>query len=145
MRATLTFTLAAMLICSVRAEQPGRVGIFINDTPDFRIVAMVVPDSPAARAGVQVGDRMLAIDDWSTSEVHSAQELATCASGAADTEVEVELERSGVVFRVRMWRVAVPETNSSPSSMPDVSGLSGEQRREWSNKSMEVTASSPAC
>jgi C-terminal processing protease CtpA/Prc len=82
-------------------------------------------DSPAADAGVQVGDRIRAIDGVPTSRLHTAQELLSRACGAPDTHVELELERAGAVqfIRVRIRRVALPDHNAPIKILPDGSGF----------------------
>src|SRR4051812_14572205 len=117
MRAALAFASLIMLMSSVTAADRGIVGIGVDAAPDFRVIASVMPDSPAARAGVQVGDRILAIDGHPTSQLHSAQELVGRAAGAPHTQVELELQRAGAAqpLRVRMRRVIAPPTTTSPT------------------------------
>ena len=125
MRATLAFAFAATLVCSVSAGERGLVGIGVDPAPDFRIITSVVPDSPAAHAGVQVGDRILAIDGHSTSQLHSAQEFIGRAAGAPDTQVQLQLQRTGAAqpLRVRIRRVAPPDHNAPLKFVPDPSGF----------------------
>src|ERR1051326_1534806 len=116
MKTTLAFAITAILLSSVHAGERGIVGITVDAAPDFRIITRVVPDSPAAQAAVQVGDRIVAIDGHSTAELHSAQELVSRASGATGTQVELQLERKGATapLRLRIRRVAAPDRNAPP-------------------------------
>ena len=80
------------------------------------------PDSPAARA----------VDGYPTSELQSIQELASCASGDADSELELQLERSGVAqpLRVRMRRI----TDPAKAPPPLITGPSGFQASIHANR-----------
>ena len=77
LRAALAFLL---LLCSVTGAERGVVAVFVQE-PDFRTVSGVAPNSPAANAGIRVGDRILAIDGKSTSQFRSVQELVSRAAG----------------------------------------------------------------
>jgi C-terminal processing protease CtpA/Prc len=124
MRATRVFAAVAMCISSISAGERGIVGIGVDAAPDFSVITRVVADSPAAHAGVNVGDRILAIDGHPTSQMHSAQELVGRAAGAPDTQVELQLERGGTAqpLQLRMRRVPTPTARRAPTPIPDPSG-----------------------
>jgi C-terminal processing protease CtpA/Prc len=71
----------------------GFVGVAVWPKPDFRIVAGVLPNSPAARAGILAGDYILAIDQHSTSEM-SYEVFSGYAWAPAGTPVELTLKRA---------------------------------------------------
>jgi membrane-associated protease RseP (regulator of RpoE activity) len=124
MRTKIVIASLAVLISSVSAGERGIVGIVVDAAPDFRVITSIVPDSPAAQAGVRIGDRILAIDGHPTSQLHSAQELVSRAAGVPDTQVELQLMRAGEAhpLRVRIQRV-VPPVHHPPKFVPDPSGF----------------------
>ena len=124
MRTRLVFASLAVLMSSASAGERGIVGIVVDAAPDFRVITSIVPDSPAAQAGVRIGDRILAIDGHPTSQLHSAQELVSRAAGAPNTQVELELQRAGAArpLRVRIRRVVAP-VHHPPKFVPDPSGF----------------------
>lgn len=87
----------------------GVVGITV-DRSDFTVVTSVLPDSPAADAGIRVGDRIVAIGGFPTSKLATMEEFISRVSGPVDSEVELQLKRadSGSLLRVRLRRVAQP-------------------------------------
>ena len=89
------------------ADRDGRVGITVGG--DLTVVTEVEPESPAARAGVCVGDRIVAVDGHATAELQKS-ELMRRLSGPPESEIELQLQRSGSdpVFRIRLRRVAAP-------------------------------------
>ena len=94
-------------ITAFGADRDGRVGITVGG--DMRVVIEVAPESPAARAGVRVGDRIVAVDGHSTAKLQKS-ELIRRLSGPPESEIELQLQRSGrdKVFRLRLRRVAAP-------------------------------------
>jgi C-terminal processing protease CtpA/Prc len=107
---------AVILLASVSATEPGVVGIIL-DNSDFRVVERAATGSPAAMAGVQAGDRIVAIDEYSTSQLQNAEELASRAEGAIGTQIELLLQRNGAAqpIRLRMQRVAFQGLDFSDS------------------------------
>jgi C-terminal processing protease CtpA/Prc len=108
MKSALAFLAAALVLGGVSADEPGVVGIVLGNS-DFRVVERAAMASPAARAGVQAGDRIVAIDGYATSQLQNADELASRAEGAIGTQLELLLQRSGAAqpIRFRMQRVAL--------------------------------------
>ena len=75
--------------------------------PEGALVRAVLPDSPAARAGVKVGDIILVFDD---EAVYSASELPPLVGGKpAGTEVDVAVLRGGerTALAVRLGELPV--------------------------------------
>ena len=70
------------------------------------IVSDVIEDSPAAAAGIAVGDRIVLIDSRST-DLLSAERVSQLLHGDADTQVTLTIERDGetqtfIVARTRL-------------------------------------------
>ena len=109
MKVALFFVSIAAATAVAASASRGVVGITV-DRADFTLVTSVLPDSPAARAGVQVGDRIVAIGEFPTSKLQNVQELIRRVSGPLDSEVELQLKRAegNPLLRVRLRRVAPP-------------------------------------
>ena len=87
------------------------VGMQIEAQPGRTVVSSVFPGSPAEQGGVQVGDRIVAVDDSSTAGLGLSQVSARLL-GVAGTPVSVAFERPGVPEPIRMTftraRIHVP-------------------------------------
>ena len=94
---------------ATRALSSGWLGMQINGdpapAPERWYIARVVPDSPAARAGVQDGDRLLAIDRTPVSE--EVLQTLTTELEPGD-EVRVRVEREGREIELRITAEARP-------------------------------------
>ncbi|MGL6097042.1 MAG: redoxin domain-containing protein [Fimbriiglobus sp.] len=78
----------------------GRVGVELEDRPDGVVVTAVLAGSPAAKAGLRVGDRLTKVrddDTRTTADVRKA--LAASPAGA---EVEITRIRGGKTAEVRL-------------------------------------------
>lgn len=71
----------------------GFVGLALTDT-DPQLIKNVVPDSPAADAGIKAGDRIQRVDGKEVKELNISQLLALIR-GSAGTKVTIEVERQG--------------------------------------------------
>ncbi|MEM1241897.1 MAG: S41 family peptidase [Cyanobacteria bacterium P01_H01_bin.26] len=73
------------------------------------IVSDVIEDSPAAAAGIAVGDRIVLIDSRST-DLLSAERVSQLLHGDADTQVTLTIERDGETqtFIVARTRLEIP-------------------------------------
>lgn len=101
---------------AVAAEPEGYVGISVGS--DISTVIAVHPDSPAARAGVLVGDHILTIDGHSTRGISPA-ELGRLVVGAVGSAIQLDVQRTGIhdVVRLRLYRL--PQPTPAPSIPPD--------------------------
>jgi carboxyl-terminal processing protease len=82
---------------SMRDETTGEfdgVGIEVVQVADGLVVVAPLPDSPAERAGILAGDRIVAVDGTSAKEM-SLGEATRRMKGVAGTTVALTIERSG--------------------------------------------------
>ena len=88
------------------AAHTGFLGAAVWPEPDFRVIAGVLPNSPAARAGIVAGDYILAIDHRSTAEM-SFEVFSCYAWAGAGTSVELTLRRAhtGTTQTLQLQRV----------------------------------------
>src|SRR5678809_1590381 len=71
----------------------GWLGIYLDDQPDEAVVSEVVPDSPAAKAGLQIGDVLLAVGDKATPS--RDEFVAAIRAAKAGDRVSIKLKRGG--------------------------------------------------
>jgi carboxyl-terminal processing protease len=85
------------------------VGVQILRHDDGVYVQSVVPNTPAARAGLRYGDRIVAVDGKDARE-WSSDEVSRNVRGERGKEVEIKVERVGqpIGLSVRIVRAAVP-------------------------------------
>ena len=84
-------------------------GFFLAPVANELAIARVLPDTPAARAGMRRGDRIVEVDG---QPVAGARALALKASGARDVgqTLRLTLRRpDGEIYRVEMVAVARPK------------------------------------
>ena len=72
----------------------GGIGSIIRQTEDYTIVAEPYEGSPAAKAGLKAGDKLLSIDGISTKN-RPLQEVSEVLKGTPGTEVKVEILSPG--------------------------------------------------
>ncbi|NTX60690.1 carboxypeptidase regulatory-like domain-containing protein [Myxococcus sp. CA051A] len=77
---------------SPRRATPGTVGAGFSEERGQVAVAWLTPDGPAARAGVAVGDRLLAVDGL---VVRDRSEAEARTRGAPGTPVRLQVRREG--------------------------------------------------
>ncbi len=108
----LTPTLVLAITCLGAIAQDdlprrGAIGISVRPAPEGGVrVLLVRPTGPADRAGVSVGDRLIAVGD---QRIASHADLTEAMRSArAGREVELKLERAGEEKTVRVAPDAVP-------------------------------------
>jgi carboxyl-terminal processing protease len=82
---------------AMRDETTGEfdgVGIEVSQVAGGLVVVAPMPDSPAERAGIRAGDRIVAIDGAATKDMPLG-EATRRMKGAAGTQVVVAVERDG--------------------------------------------------
>lgn len=73
----------------------GGIGAYINRDEAGNVVLTLMRDRPAARAGVQDGDILLAVDDKPVTSAMTVEEIVTLVRGEVGTKVTLLLRRSG--------------------------------------------------
>lgn len=73
----------------------GGIGAYINRDEAGDVVLTVMRDRPAARAGVEDGDILLAVDDKPVTSAMTVEEIVTLVRGEVGTKVTLLLKRSG--------------------------------------------------
>ncbi len=98
------------LLTSVSGEVVG-IGVTIDfSMPEAGIIASVIPDTPAERAGLQVGDVILRADGVDLRNAKS-EIILSHIRGEEGTEVFLEVERGGAVLGFTMVREKVIGTS----------------------------------
>ncbi|MCU1291925.1 MAG: Carboxyl-terminal protease [Bryobacterales bacterium] len=98
------------------AAGDGIVGITVDR--DFTIVSAVLPEGPAAQAGVHAGDQIIAVDGYPTAEMRNLDDFAKRVLGGVGSEIDLELlhRDSNKPFHIRVRRV--PALTAPPSLVP---------------------------
>jgi carboxyl-terminal processing protease len=73
----------------------GGVGMLIEDQQGIFTVSKIFPHTPAEGGGVQLGDRILQVDGWSTRGA-KLEEVSARLTGRPGTNVAVRFQRYGV-------------------------------------------------
>ena len=92
-RGDKTLDLKATLTDKLEPFEPVAIGVAINETSDGLKVRWVEPDSPAAEAGVEVGDLIKEVDEVSVKK--RADLALQIGAIATDKGVSLKLEREG--------------------------------------------------
>ncbi len=79
------------------------VGLWLSTVKSVTVVSSVQPGSPATRAGVLAGDRLLAVDGVETTDEPLGQ-VAEQLRGQAGTTVALGLRRDGTALNVTVTR-----------------------------------------
>jgi carboxyl-terminal processing protease len=92
----------------------GVVGILFQES-DPRIVLDLLPDGPAAKAGIRVGDTILRIDGqhiepMSSSDLTSIEEFTDMMRGLPGTDVTLTIKRSDATESKEFTLTRIPFT-----------------------------------
>ena len=100
------------------------IGIAVGRTERGLTVQRVVRHSPAAAAGIQVGDRLMAIDGADVTGL-GLDELAALLQGDVGSRIRVTVEREGETLDFSMSRETILEENvSARQAAPGVEYIS---------------------
>src|ERR1700738_2150319 len=86
MKLALTFLASSLVAFTALGAERGVIGVSVKGEPDFRVIAFVVPDGPAARADIRVGDQIVAIGNVPTAKIQTMEEFLRKVSGPAGSE-----------------------------------------------------------
>lgn len=114
--APLRLSLASLLLTQIALGQTpaaeGWLGVYLAADEDAAVVAERIPDSPAARAGLQAGDVILAVDG---KAVASREALIDAVRGRkAGEKVQLKLRRAGKEQTVAVELAERPATMPAP-------------------------------
>lgn len=84
------------------AERSGASGMTLEDQLDDVYVSEVVPNGPAARAGVLVGDVLLEVDGKAMGRYHSELAMDLIESGAAERTLVLERDDKRVTVTLKL-------------------------------------------
>lgn len=84
------------------------IGVMAGYSREGLVVSGVAPGSPAAQAGLQMGDAIVAVDGTTVEEAGSSEALALLVPGESGTDVQVTVLRDGKTFTVTMTRRRCP-------------------------------------
>ena len=74
--------------------QYGGIGALIRKMGDYTFIAELYEDCPAAKSGINAGDKILSIDGKNMAK-KSTDEVSDALKGPKGTSIEVEIERKG--------------------------------------------------
>jgi carboxyl-terminal processing protease len=90
------------------------IGIEVTASADYPVVDSVFPDSPAAKAGMKPGDRIIKIDG---QDVHgqNPDQTSNLIRGQAGTSVTITVDRGGQQLDLKVLRepITVPSIRSA--------------------------------
>lgn len=92
---------AAKPVAKPPAPKPGKTGLGMTAMEGRLVVSNVAPASPAAKAGLRLGDRILKVAGQPVARLSDALQLL---KGYAGTRVQLLLERGGLPYDVILER-----------------------------------------
>ncbi len=91
------------------ALPPAGVGLLLTlDKPAHFVVQYVLPDMPAAKANVQVGDVVLAVDGAAVDNVKTVEELVDIIRGTSGSTVKLKIQSGDKTREIALVRGAIP-------------------------------------
>ncbi len=100
------------------------IGVAVTQDADGALIRQVVRHSPAASAGVQVGDRLLTVDGMDITKT-SLTQIGEKLQGEAGSQVEITVSREGKILSFRLKREQILEqTVSARQAAPGVEYIS---------------------
>jgi len=90
---------------SLQGQYSG-IGIYLNFSAGYPVIAGTVPDSPAAKAGLQAGDQILKVGD-KDMKGSTAEEATAVIQGPNGTKVTLTIGRNATAFSVTITRAEI--------------------------------------
>lgn len=97
---------------------PAGVGMVVILEKGRFWVEVVLPDMPAARANVQAGDAILAVDGVAAENYKTVDEMVAKIRGKSGSHVKLKLQTGDKVREITLVRGAIPSMNSLKSQVP---------------------------
>ena len=110
----LVASLLSLLLLAPIAN--GWLGVYLSDKHDAAVITEVIPDSPAAKAGLQAGDVMLAVGDTETPT--SENFVAAIQAGKPGDRVNIKLRRDGKEMTVVVKLGEPPSSTAEGGTKP---------------------------
>ena len=96
------------------------IGVEFNVFADTVNVVYVIPDGPSDRAGLQIGDKILKVDDYPlVSKNLSTDTIKKYIRGASGSAVKLQIQRDGHLKTVTVTRGSVPQPSVDAAYMID--------------------------
>jgi len=105
----------------------GWLGVYLEPERTEAVIGEVIPDSPAAKAGLQAGDVLLAVDDRATAT--REEFVAAIRAHAAGDRVRLKFRR-GTKEETVVAKLAVREDDSGPAPQPTRPKVEGDGKIE---------------
>lgn len=102
---------AGSALAAESADQsgPAGVGLLLTlDKPSHFVVQYVLPDMPAAKAKVQVGDVVLAVDGATVDNLKTVEALVDKIRGASGSTVKLKIQSGDKTREIALVRGAIP-------------------------------------
>lgn len=109
----LSLPLASLFLLAQPPAADGWLGVYLANDREAPVVAEVIPESPAARAGIQTGDELLAVGDTATPK--RADAIAAIRGHQAGERLAIKLRRDGKELRVVVVLGERPESLPTPA------------------------------
>jgi carboxyl-terminal processing protease len=90
---------------SLQGQYSG-VGIYLTFSAGYPVITGTVPDSPAAKAGLQAGDQIVKVGD-KDMKGSTADEATAVIQGPNGTQVTLTIGRGGTTFQVTITRAEI--------------------------------------
>jgi carboxyl-terminal processing protease len=90
---------------SLQGQYSG-VGIYLTFSAGYPVIAGTVPDSPAAKAGLQAGDQIVKVGDQDMKGA-TADQATAAIQGPNGTKVTLTIARGGTTFPVTITRAEI--------------------------------------